>query len=165
MSHDEPTLAEAKVELATCLQMINIEYMKILDLYERYSHANDNDSIDCHVDLSKLVTMSVDDLVCEVGAVIDELKADAPPGAVPELEDLMVEKPQWEEVLDRISEPLDVEHSRRVRLIHTSDKYTELKAGDEGTVSLVDDMGTVHVDWDKGSNLGLLPGVDTWENI
>lgn len=154
MSHDEPTLAEAKVELATCLQMINIEYMKILDLYERYSHANDNDSIDCHVDLSKLVTMSIDDLVCEVGAVIDELKADAPPGAVPELEDLM-----------RAGASQEEEKPQRVRLIHTSDKHTALQAGDEGTISLVDDMGTVHVNWDNGSNLGLLPGVDTWENI
>lgn len=45
---------------------------------------------------------------------------------------------------------------RRVRLIGTSDPYTTLVAGDEGTVSYVDDTGTVFVDWDNGSMLGLI---------
>jgi hypothetical protein len=51
---------------------------------------------------------------------------------------------------------------KRVRLTHTSDQYTSLKPGDEGTVSLVDDVGTVHVSWDSGSRLGLIPGEDRW---
>lgn len=50
----------------------------------------------------------------------------------------------------------------RVRLVFTDDPYTELTPGDEGTVSLVDSMGTVHVNWDSGSNLGLVPGHDRW---
>ncbi len=44
---------------------------------------------------------------------------------------------------------------KRVRLIHCNDPYTKLKPGTEGTVAFVDDMGTLFVDWDNGSNLGL----------
>lgn len=52
---------------------------------------------------------------------------------------------------------------KRVRLLHCSDEYTPLKRGALGTVRLVDDMGTVHVKWDDGSTLGMIPGVDNWE--
>jgi hypothetical protein len=44
----------------------------------------------------------------------------------------------------------------RVRLIYCSDPYTLLKAGEEGTVDFVDDWGTVFVQWDSGSNLGMV---------
>jgi len=53
----------------------------------------------------------------------------------------------------------------RVRLQHTSDQYTTLRPGDEGTVNLVDDLGTVHVHWDSGSRLGLVPGEDRWTEL
>lgn len=45
---------------------------------------------------------------------------------------------------------------KRVRLIRCNDEYTSLKAGDEGVVNCVDDIGTVFVTWDSGSNLGLV---------
>lgn len=51
---------------------------------------------------------------------------------------------------------------RRVRLVSCSDPYTKLAAGAEGTVALVDDLGTLHVDWDDGHKLGLVPGEDRW---
>lgn len=51
----------------------------------------------------------------------------------------------------------------RIRLVRTSDEYTNLKPGDEGTVVFVDSLGTVHVQWDNGSGLGLIPNVDAWE--
>jgi len=44
---------------------------------------------------------------------------------------------------------------RRVRLLHCNDSLTKLPAGIHGTVSLVDNMGTLHVDWDDGQSLGL----------
>lgn len=50
----------------------------------------------------------------------------------------------------------------RVRLIRTSDVYTRLLSGDQGTVRRIDDAGTVHVNWDSGSRLGLVPGEDSW---
>lgn len=53
----------------------------------------------------------------------------------------------------------------RVRLLVMNDRYTDLEPGDEGTVSRVDDAGTIHVNWDSGSKLGLVPGEDYFEVI
>lgn len=53
----------------------------------------------------------------------------------------------------------------RVRLVRCSDPYTKLRPGALGTVSFVDALGTVHIDWDSGSNLGLVPGEDAWEIV
>ena len=52
----------------------------------------------------------------------------------------------------------------RVRLAYMNDPYRpDLKEGTLGTVSSVDDMGTVHVQWDCGSSLGVVYGVDRCE--
>ncbi|MDE7415070.1 MAG: DUF4314 domain-containing protein [Lachnospiraceae bacterium] len=48
----------------------------------------------------------------------------------------------------------------RVELIEMDDPYSRLSPGEQGTVSLVDDMGTVFVDWDCGSHLGVAYGAD-----
>lgn len=53
----------------------------------------------------------------------------------------------------------------RIRLIETTDEYTHLKRGAEGTVTSVDSMGTVHVRWDDDSGMGLIPGEDRWLKI
>lgn len=55
-----------------------------------------------------------------------------------------------------------IEKGQRVRLVHTSDPYTDLTRGCLGTVGRVDALGTVHINWDSGSRLGLVPGVDEW---
>lgn len=44
----------------------------------------------------------------------------------------------------------------RVRLDSCTDEYTKLEIGSEGTVKFVDDFGTVFIDWDCGSMLGLV---------
>lgn len=54
---------------------------------------------------------------------------------------------------------------KRVELVHTNDPYTSLKAGDQGTIVYVDDIGTLHVMWDEGSTLGLIPGVDSYKML
>ena len=48
----------------------------------------------------------------------------------------------------------------RVELVSTTDPYTALRPGERGTVTAVDDLGTVHVAWDNGSTLGAVPGED-----
>lgn len=53
----------------------------------------------------------------------------------------------------------------RVELVSMSDPYTELKPGDQGTVRYVDDTGTVFVDWDSGSGLGVIYGVDVIKRL
>ena len=49
----------------------------------------------------------------------------------------------------------------RVKLICMNDPYRDLKAGAIGTVTHVDDIGTIHVAWDYGSALGVVYGVDS----
>ncbi len=47
----------------------------------------------------------------------------------------------------------------RIELIHMDDKQAP-PDGTLGTVFRVDDMGTVHVNWDNGSSLGVVLGID-----
>lgn len=35
-----------------------------------------------------------------------------------------------------------------------NDPYVQMPAGLKGTVMFVDDIGTVHIDWENGSSLG-----------
>lgn len=50
----------------------------------------------------------------------------------------------------------------RVKLIYMEDPQAPAP-GTEGTVQFIDDMGTIHVAWDTGCSLGLVPGVDEWK--
>ncbi len=50
----------------------------------------------------------------------------------------------------------------RVVLISMEDPYSNLESGSKGIVKFIDDMGTVFVDWDCGSSLGLVHGVDRY---
>ena len=59
-------------------------------------------------------------------------------------------------IMTVIKEMRDTYVGRRVRLDYTSDPYTTLRSGDEGTIDHIDDTGTVFVKWDNGSSLGLV---------
>ena len=48
----------------------------------------------------------------------------------------------------------------RVKLIKMNDPDTRLQPGTLGTVTGVDDVGTIHVNWDTGSSLGVAFGED-----
>ena len=54
----------------------------------------------------------------------------------------------------------------RVELVRMDDPYnTKLVPGSQGTVRAVDDIGTIHVDWDCGSFLGVVFGEDICRRI
>ncbi len=53
----------------------------------------------------------------------------------------------------------------RVELISMNDPYATLKPGDQGTVIAVDDIGTVHIAWDRGFSLGAAYGEDQIRRI
>jgi hypothetical protein len=53
----------------------------------------------------------------------------------------------------------------RVEVIRCYDAYTKLAPGTRGSVTLIDDLGTVHVRWDDGRYVGLVPGQDEWRVI
>ena len=48
----------------------------------------------------------------------------------------------------------------RVELISMDDPFSKLKPEDRGFVTMVDDIGTVHIRWDSGSALGAALGAD-----
>lgn len=48
----------------------------------------------------------------------------------------------------------------RIYLVSTTDTRTRLQPHAMGTVELIDDAGTVHVLWDDGTQLGMIPGED-----
>jgi hypothetical protein len=48
----------------------------------------------------------------------------------------------------------------RIELVHMDDPYSKLKPGDQGTVRVVDDIGTIFCNWDCGSSLGVVYGED-----
>lgn len=48
----------------------------------------------------------------------------------------------------------------RVELVSMDDPYSKLAPGSLGTVAMVDDVGTIFVDWDCGSSLGVVYGID-----
>ena len=54
----------------------------------------------------------------------------------------------------------------RVELVHMDDPYNHrVVPGCKGTVRSVDDCGTIHVDWDCGSRLGVAYGEDICKRI
>ena len=53
----------------------------------------------------------------------------------------------------------------RIELIHMDDSYGPIKPGAQGTVDSVDDVGTLHMRWDNGRTLGIVPGEDQFRVI
>lgn len=53
----------------------------------------------------------------------------------------------------------------RVELTQMQDPYRNIPARSKGTVIGVDDIGTIHVDWDCGISLGVAYGEDTCRKI
>jgi hypothetical protein len=50
----------------------------------------------------------------------------------------------------------------RIKMISMTDDPNPILMGTEGTIRLVDDMGVIHVKWDDGRVLGVIPGVDKY---
>ncbi|MBE6107376.1 MAG: DUF4314 domain-containing protein [Erysipelotrichaceae bacterium] len=45
------------------------------------------------------------------------------------------------------------------------DDFQAVPPGTQGTVTHVDDMGTIHMHWDNGSSLGLIYGEDNFKTV
>ena len=54
---------------------------------------------------------------------------------------------------------------KKIELILCTDEFTALTPGTQGVIDYVDDTGTVFVNWDNGSRLGLIPGIDKWKYV
>ena len=53
---------------------------------------------------------------------------------------------------------------QRVKLISMEDHWA-VPPGTEGTITGIDDIGNIHVQWDTGSTLSLIPDVDAFEYL
>lgn len=62
------------------------------------------------------------------------------------------------EIVERLREKYSA--GTRVELLEMADPYRMMPKGLQGTVTWVDDTGTICVDWDNGSSLGVLYGID-----
>jgi len=51
---------------------------------------------------------------------------------------------------------------KKIELVYMNDGQAP-PIGTKGIVKKVDDMGTIHVNWENGSSLGLLPEVDKFK--
>lgn len=52
----------------------------------------------------------------------------------------------------------------RIKLIYMNDNY-DVPKGTIGTVDYVDDMGQIQMNWDNGSSLALIYGIDKFEKL
>lgn len=50
----------------------------------------------------------------------------------------------------------------RIRLNSMEDPYAPIAPGTEGVVDVVDDIGTIHMKWNNGRSLGIVPGEDSF---
>ena len=53
----------------------------------------------------------------------------------------------------------------RIELISMEDPYNPIQPGTKGTVEYVDDIGTIHMKWDNGRTLGIVPGEDRFKVV
>jgi Domain of unknown function (DUF4314) len=64
----------------------------------------------------------------------------------------------------------DIKLGSRIRLLHTDNKYTSLRSGDQGKVTSItqtpEGRNQIWIDWDKyNSRLVLIEGIDDYEVI
>ena len=50
-------------------------------------------------------------------------------------------------------------------LLCMNDPHHPVESGTRGTVEHVDDMGTIHMRWDNGRGLGIVPGEDEFRRL
>jgi hypothetical protein len=51
----------------------------------------------------------------------------------------------------------------RIELIAMEDPHAPIAPGTQGVVELVDSIGTLHMKWDNGRTLGIIPGEDQFK--
>lgn len=53
----------------------------------------------------------------------------------------------------------------RVMLLNMNDRLAPVPEGTRGTVKHVDDLGQIHMEWDNGRTLALVPGEDSFRTL
>ena len=53
----------------------------------------------------------------------------------------------------------------RIELIHMDDPYVPIESGMRGIINFIDDAGNLHMKWDNGRTLAIVPGEDQFKVI
>ena len=53
----------------------------------------------------------------------------------------------------------------RILLNSMSDPFAPVPSGTRGTVKVVDDIGQLHMSWDNGRSLAVIPGEDSFRKL
>lgn len=53
----------------------------------------------------------------------------------------------------------------RIQLISMEDPFAPVPPGTRGTVKVVDDIGQLHMSWDNGRSLAVVPGEDSFRKL
>lgn len=53
----------------------------------------------------------------------------------------------------------------RIELISMEDPFAPIPSGTRGTVKVVDDIGQLHMHWDNGRSLAVVPGEDSFRKL
>ena len=93
--------------------------------------------------------------------IVDRFFLAGSPGIAHGKDEIMFGAPKH--VVDRLK--AEYPAGTRVELVRMEDEYSRLRPGDKGTVTGVDDIGTIHVSWDCGSSLGIAYGVDLCRRV
>ena len=56
-------------------------------------------------------------------------------------------------------------HGTRLVLLSMDDPYAPIPSGTRGTVEHVDDAAQIHMRWDNGRTLALVPGEDSFRKL
>ena len=72
----------------------------------------------------------------------------------------MKQHPKWAEFMREQLPP-----GTRIRLLEMKDPYAPVPPGTEGTVDFIDDACQLHMSWDNGRTLALIPGEDRFSVI
>jgi len=53
----------------------------------------------------------------------------------------------------------------RIELLSMDDPFSPIAPGTRGTVRMVDDAGQLHMNWDNGRTLAVVPGEDSFRKL
>ena len=76
-------------------------------------------------------------------------------------DDLCIEASKGMKV-EMIATEKKLESGRRIMCIHMKDDPQAIPDGMTGTIDLIDDLGDIHVSWDNGRTLALVPEADEY---
>ena len=72
----------------------------------------------------------------------------------------MNQNPEWVKFMREQYPP-----GTRIRLIEMNDPYALVPPGTEGSIVHIDDQCQLHMEWDNGRTLAVIPGVDRFSII